>query len=65
MDLQGIKDRLKEIRELAGDDERAHSLEDELYEVLLQHCAIHCKQCGPLAIEALKSQEIKFERWCA
>lgn len=52
----------------AVDHQRAHTLEDYLYLMILQAVARGeddpdlIRQC---AQEALKTQEIEFQRWCA
>jgi len=63
MDIQWIRDAVENIRELVRDNEKAHSLEDDLWEEVLN--AIACGASNPqeLAREALKTQEIEFNRW--
>jgi hypothetical protein len=58
--------RVGVIKEIAGDDEAAHSNEDDLHQAVLQ--AISLDQCDDpvgCATEALKTRDIEFERWCA
>ena len=63
---QLVRDRVEQIRLSAGDDEAAHSMEDSLREDLLQAIAHGtCEDPRECAIEALKTNAIEFERWCA
>lgn len=61
--VEGI---IKEIMEISGDDEMAHSLEDTLYQNIIAAIAneeiVDAKKCCELA---LKSADIDFARWCA
>jgi hypothetical protein len=54
------------IRERAGDDERAHSQEDDLHQEVLKQVAEGAPEpwCS-LAREALRTKDIDFARWCA
>ena len=69
MTIDTIKSRLEEIRRIAGDNERAHSAEDELHQDVLR--AIADGDIEPLdsireaARLALASIDIEFERWSA
>lgn len=59
------KKRVQAIRDAKGDDEMAHSMEDQLYLDFVRHVA---SQEGPhraVAEEILKTGEIDFTRWCA
>ena len=49
------------IREIADDDEAAHSEEDDLRHAVLETLA----PTSPLAAIALTTSEITFARWCA
>jgi len=60
-----IMSRVNKIEAVAGDDERAHSMEDSLYEDVLRYMATLNHECSRLAVAALKTKEIDFERWCA
>ncbi len=61
-----IQHSLTEIRDLAGDDENAHSAEDRLHEAVLQAIADGtCENPQVAASLALTSRQIKFARWCA
>lgn len=65
MTVDDIRRELEEIEACSGDDESAHSKEDGLWESVL--CAIADGADDPraLAREALRSLDIKFDRWCA
>ena len=64
MTVLEVRARVEEIRALANDGERAHSLEDQLHRDVLR--AIASGIGGDmLAAEALKTLEIEFSRWCS
>jgi hypothetical protein len=66
MTLKQVKNRVLAIEKSDGDDERRHSLEDELYRELIT--AIANGQCtDPVACckEAIKTLEMDFSRWKA
>lgn len=66
MDTSEIKKRVKEIKGVAWDDERAHSWEDKLWEDVLRAIANEdVDNPYTLAKEALKTKKIDFSRWCA
>ena len=49
-----------------GDHESLHAAEDDLYLSLLKAIAKgSCEDPQGCAKEALKTQKLKFERWCA
>lgn len=57
---------VEKIRELAGDDEAAHSEEDHLRAAVLAAIAAGTAEYpGSFAAIALSTSEIKFSRWCA
>lgn len=59
------KRRVQDIRDMASDDESAHSAEDQLYADFVRYVA---SQEGPhraIAEEILKTEKIDFSRWCA
>ena len=67
MSIEDIKARIDDIREVAGDDEAAHSREDELYADFIAFVAKEPMSWG-LADKAklvLSTRDLKFERWCA
>ncbi len=49
----------------AGDDEAAHSLEDEIHRKVLAHIAENDGDHRGLAASALATKDIDFGRWCA
>lgn len=53
------------IREAAGDAEKAHALEDALYQDVLRAIADGAEKPQELAAAALAAFEINFPRWCA
>jgi hypothetical protein len=57
---------VERVRGAAGDDEIAHSLEDDLYHALMHAIANgECDDPSVCATEALKTEKMKFARWCA
>ena len=68
MTLEEIHAALDKIEEVKNDDERAHELEDQLYEDFINHVSISGGTDHQLAEKAslvLESRMIPFERWCA
>ena len=73
MRVEEVEKRVAEIRACAGDDETAHSMEDELHQDVLREIARQGREPGgdgssspfALAEAALKTLEIEFARWCA
>lgn len=67
MSPEEIRKRVERIREMAGDDEAAHSEEDSLHQEVLAairdgQCEGKNAECAGLALETLS---IDFARWCA
>lgn len=65
MTVADVKEMLKEIRKKVkeGDDEGAHSRQEDMYEALIEAIANgECSDSRGCCIEARKSQRIKFER---
>jgi hypothetical protein len=61
-----VEEMLRTIRDIAGDDEAAHSKEDDMHQLVLRAIADgKCEDPRECARVALKSQEIDFARWCA
>lgn len=54
-----------EIEAIKMDDEAAHGKEDSLREDVLRAIADGHPDARGLAVEALKTSEINFSRWCA
>lgn len=66
MTIDEIKKRINEIRERSGDDESAHGLEDKLYyDILVSIADGSTDDAQGIAREAIKTQAIRFSRWCA
>ncbi|WPO70209.1 hypothetical protein [Streptomyces sp. KN37] len=66
MDVSHVEDRVKEIANVAADDERAHGLEDDLHCDVLEVIAETSRDphARALAAAAIKTAKIEFERWC-
>lgn len=68
LSLAEVKSDLRRIRAAAGDPEAAHGMEDALHQRVLEAIAkglIRGENARAIAAEALKSEDIPFERWCA
>lgn len=66
MNLDEVNARLAQISEAAADDERAHSMEDELHQAVLRSIADgSCDNPAHCAAAALTSLKLDFARWCA
>jgi hypothetical protein len=65
MNLQDVKNNVLKIYEMKGDDESAHSEEDNLHQEVLRQVANGNPEAKEMAKEALKTLEIDFCRWCA
>ena len=65
MNLQDVIRIVNDVEARKGDDESAHSLEDDLHQSVLAEVALGNPQSKAMAKEALKTLEIKFSRWCA
>lgn len=67
MTRDDVRARVAEIAKIAGDDETAHSMEDELHAAVLREIAYNVQltgdEAGVLAAEALRTLDIEFERW--
>lgn len=61
-----VRELVENIGKTADDAESAHGQEDDLYATILQAIADgKCVDAQTCAIEALKTVDIKFPRWCA
>lgn len=60
-----VFDRVKAIEAMAGDEETAHAAEDELHTDVLQEIAAGSPYAAQLAREALRTLDLKFDRWYA
>ena len=65
MKVEDIKQRLEEIMAKLQDDEVAHGLEDDLAKDILTAIAHGESNAQDLAMEAIKTYELDFERWRA
>lgn len=63
--FEEVAAEVERIRAMAGDDERAHSAEDDLWEKVLIAVAEGHPDAAQLALVALRTKEIDFARWCA
>jgi len=65
MNLKEIKDAVKYIDAIKGDDEAAHSKEDALYHDFIRELSKRKDRVGAFAKEIIKTEKIQFSRWCA
>lgn len=65
MEVKDIKNRIREIKLMAGDYEVAHSKEDSLRDDVLREIARGCPNPSELAKEVLKTSKLDFARYCA
>lgn len=64
MKVEDVMFQVDQIKEVAvTDDEKAHGLEDSLWESVLVSIAHGAKNAQGLARAALKTRLIKFGRW--
>ena len=57
---------VRNVYALRHDPEAAHAAEDELHVLVLQKIASDmCVDPRACALQALTTEEIKFDRWCA
>lgn len=63
MTIEEVCKRVLEIREYAHDDEKAHDMEDALYEAVLKAIADNAPNAALLAHYALKTKDIDFMRY--
>ena len=62
---QEVAARVEAIAGMVGDDEVAHSAEDELWHDVLMAIANGDDEPQKLAAEALHTRDFDFHRWCA
>lgn len=74
MNINYIKEKIAEIESIKGDAERAHSKEDELYGEFVKYVSdfnpypdndFYLLNLIEMAKEILKTNDIRFPRWCA
>jgi len=62
MTVTEVKERVEAIRRAASDDEKAHGMEDQLHQDVLQHFAELGHEVAAVALETV---DMDFSRWCA
>jgi hypothetical protein len=66
MTVSEVQARIAKVRQLAWDDESAHSAEDALFlDVLAAIAKDEGDEPRELAAAALESAGVRFARWCA
>jgi hypothetical protein len=68
MTATDVRERLDEIRRIAGDDEAAHGAQDALFREVLTAIATgtgSLRNARRIAADALTVDEIEFGRWMA
>ena len=66
MNIKQVKDTVKKIKEISGDSEYAHGVEDDLYRDFVKHVSeSKNKKLSNMAKEVLKTKDMDFERWYA
>jgi hypothetical protein len=65
MNKEEILGAISDIRYNANDDEKAHSLEDQLREWFIQDIANSKNELAELARLVLSTNDIDFQRWYA
>lgn len=65
MNKSDVKKRVAEIAAVTSDFEAAHGREDDLYRDVLRAIAEGAPDAAKLAAEALKTQELDFDRYTA
>lgn len=63
MRTKEIEERLKEIEDMKGDPEVAHSKEDQLFLDFIQSVSLRCDDIGKQAKLVLTSKNIEFGRF--
>ncbi len=63
MDIEYIKEQIERIRQVSGDAELAHKMEDALFHSVLWSIASGARNPIALATEALRSKEHVFDRY--
>ena len=66
MEIKEVYDKIEEIERMQWDNEGAHSLEDDLWEAVLEHIASEdCTDPILWAKVCLSTKEFEFTRWYA
>jgi len=63
--VAGVEAEIARLRDLAWDDEQAHSIEDSIRAAVLAAIAAGHPDTVELAKLALSTKDIEFHRWCA
>ena len=63
--IEEVRNEVARIKAMAGDDEAAHSAEDQLHANVLAAIADGHPFPEKIALEALRTLGIEFARWCA
>jgi len=63
--LGEVRQEVERIRACAGDDEAAHSYEDDLRHKFIEYVASQGGQLAEMAKLVLSTTDIDFARWCA
>ena len=64
--IEEAKREVERIKDIASDDEAAHGAEDDLWERALRTIADgRADDPQHLALVALETKKIDFQRWCA
>ena len=66
MTPENVRERIKAVKALIDDDERAHAEEDELHRDILRAIANgRCSNPTMCVSTALETLDLDFNRWCA
>jgi hypothetical protein len=66
VNVDDVRAVIEHIRQISGDSERAHIMEDKLHQAVLRAIADGtCENPVGCAQDALVTQKIEFERWHA
>ena len=69
MTIKQIQDHIDEIKSMSGDDEAAHSKEDDLYYGFVDYVSrldvLNGEDLQEKAALILSTKDIEFARWCA
>lgn len=66
MDILKVREKIRDIKAHAGDDEAQHCIEDDMYLAVLEAIAAgKAEDPKRLAKAALKARKLDFYRWCA
>jgi hypothetical protein len=67
MTIKDVQERIAQIKDIANDDESAHSMEDSLYRAFVAHVSKKSKnsEIKRMARAILRTKKISFYRWTA